>query len=169
MVSRAECGPGSLHCAARTSSVTHAGGEAPANGSPYPSGVRYGVCGSQRCTCRYQSSARPWRASQSSASGTTWSARSMPSSPGFRTSVNPRYHCQALWRSAKLDTVAVRIPVHRSLVTHDRRSQPVRKPRSTPSGRRSAVLPPWDTTPERVPKVPVISAVRLGRHGTSEA
>jgi len=38
-----------------------------------------------------------------------------------------------------------------------------------PSGRRSAVTPPWLTTPLRMPNMPVISAVRLGRQGTSDA
>ncbi len=41
--------------------------------------------------------------------------------------------------------------------------------RSAPSTRRSAATPPWLTTPLRVPNVPVASAVRLGRHGTSDA
>ena len=46
-------------------------------GFPHSSGVRYGVCGSQRCTCRNQSSCRSRRRSQSMATGATSSARSV--------------------------------------------------------------------------------------------
>ena len=30
-------------------------------------------------------------------------------------------------------------------------------------------MPPWLATPLRIPNMPVMSAVRLGRHGTSDA
>jgi hypothetical protein len=38
-----------------------------------------------------------------------------------------------------------------------------------PTGRRSAAAPPWFTTPLRFPTLLVLSAVRLGKHGTSDA
>ena len=36
-------------------------------------------------------------------------------------------------------------------------------------GAKLAATPPWFTTPLRIPNMPEISAVRLGRQGTSDA
>ncbi len=83
----------------------------PANGSPKSAGASHGVCGSQKWTCRNHSSSAPLRASQSSAPGSTSSARSPPQ-PRIRfiASMNPWFHQEAEWRNGKLEIEAVRQP-----------------------------------------------------------
>ena len=82
--------------------------------------------------------------------------------------MNPWFHHDAEWRNGKLEIEAVCHPAWKNADAQDRLAIRPMNSRPGPSGRRSAARPPWLTTPLRIPSIPVISAVRLGRHGTSE-
>lgn len=83
--------------------------------------------------------------------------------------MKPWFHQLAEWRRGKLEIDAVCQPAKKNVAAHEREAMVLMNSRPAPSERRSAASPPWLTTPLRMPNMPVMRAVRLGRHGTSDA
>src|SRR5688572_20436829 len=88
---------------------------------------------------------------------------------GFEYSWKPFVHHGAECRNGNDDSDTVRQPAQKNTEAKARAAARSMKSRSAPVGRRSAANPPWLTTPLAIPNRPVLNAVRLGRHGTSEA
>ena len=80
-------------------------------------------------------------------------------------SLKPALNHQAECRSAKVEKETVRIPARRNCINSPFSEQSSVNPRLSPCRRRSAAVPPWPTTPVRIPYCPVISDARDGRQG----
>ena len=61
------------------------------------------------------------------------------------------------------------MPTERNRLAHEVIAAVDQNPRDAPSRNGSAAVPPWPTTPLRIPNRPAIRAERDGRHGVSEA